>query len=279
MNSKMIVIEGADGVGKATQSQMLLTNLRMHFLKNEQKKAVIKISFPNYDSDSSYFVKKFLSGDFPEGNLRNEVYAVSTSYALDRYLTWNSPIPSEIWEEFSSFYHIDPQITATYNDIYKFHWHYGFSGTIVIADRYMQSNWMYQAARLIQYYENRPTDDIENQRLILTFIDWSKNLEENKFGLPGRFNGVRAFYLSLSEEIAKRNRMKRYQNNPNAEDILEKDENLQNIVRYIGDYLCDKNYMEKIVCYNNSLMYSENEIQEELFRRVLNTISPSEEIV
>lgn len=277
MNSKMIVIEGADGVGKATQSSLLLTNLRLHFLKTNSRKAVIKVNFPNYESDSSYFVKKFLSGNFPKGYLMNEVYAVSTSYALDRYLTWNSPVPSEIWEEFSSFYQIDPQINVSYRDLYKFHEHYGFSGLIVIADRYMQSNWMYQTARMLQDREKWPTINNDYQSMIDEFIKWSIELEILKFGLPGTLNGVRTFYLSLSEEIAKRNRMKRYQNNQGAEDILEKDETLQKIVRYIGDYLCDKKYMEKIICYDNSLMYSETEIQEKLLKRVLFIINPSEE--
>lgn len=51
MSGKLIVIEGLDGSGKATQSSILYEKLK------EQGKAVRKISFPAYDSDSSALVK------------------------------------------------------------------------------------------------------------------------------------------------------------------------------------------------------------------------------
>ena len=280
MIRKLIVIEGADGVGKATQSNLLLTNLRLYFSQINRRLAVLKISFPNYEADSSYFVKKFLSGNFPKNNsIRQEAYAVSASYALDRYLTWNSPIPIDIWEDFCHMYSCDIQLKISYADLFSDPSHYGFSGCVVIADRYIQSNWMYQASRIIIEYNkwfNKLEKD-EEIELLNNFIDWSLDLEVKKFGLPGRIYGYHAFYLSLSEEIAKRNRMKRYNNLPNAEDILEKDDDLQSKVRNIADILCEKKYMEKIICYNNSLMLSENEIQNIILEKVKFILCHSEE--
>lgn len=278
MIKKIFVIEGADGVGKETQSNLLLTKLRLLFSELEKNIAIIKVSFPNYESDSSYFVRKFLSGEFPENSIRNDAYAVSTAYALDRYLTWNSEIQNETWEDFSKFYNIDPSLKITYNDLYRCPDSYGFSGIVIIADRYIQSNWMYQCARII-LENNKWFSDLDKEEendLIENFIKWSSDLENMKFGVPGRALGTYVFYLSLSEEIAKRNRMKRNSAMKSSEDILEKSESLQIKVREIAETLCDKKYMDKIICYDNSLMLSETEIHNILMNKVQNILFPSE---
>ena len=54
----IIVIEGTDGSGKQTQTELLYK-----FLKSLNKK-VIKQSFPNYESKSSELVKQYLNGEF-----------------------------------------------------------------------------------------------------------------------------------------------------------------------------------------------------------------------
>ena len=54
MKGKIIVIDGMDGTGKETQSKLLIEKLK------EKDEKVIRFSFPNYDSDSSFFVKKYL---------------------------------------------------------------------------------------------------------------------------------------------------------------------------------------------------------------------------
>ena len=58
MSGKLIVIEGLDGSGKATQAGLLTEWLA------GQGREVRKISFPNYDSDSSALVKMYLAGQF-----------------------------------------------------------------------------------------------------------------------------------------------------------------------------------------------------------------------
>ena len=77
----MIVnIEGTDGCGKKTQ-----TDLLFNYLKEKGYK-VKKISFPNYDSESSSLVKMYLRGDFGENNNLNG-YQASMFYAVDRLAT------------------------------------------------------------------------------------------------------------------------------------------------------------------------------------------------
>ena len=55
MKGKLIVIEGLDGSGKATQAKHLAAALQ------QQGKQIREISFPNYDSDSSAPVRMYLS--------------------------------------------------------------------------------------------------------------------------------------------------------------------------------------------------------------------------
>lgn len=113
MKGKLIVIEGLDGSGKATQSQKLYG-----YLKNKGVK-VRKISFPDYESDSSALIKMYLAGEF--GSDANSVnpYAASSFYAVDRYASYKKD-----WGDF-------------YND-----------GGIIIADRYTTSNAIHQCAKL-----------------------------------------------------------------------------------------------------------------------------------
>lgn len=109
---KLIVIEGLDGSGKATQAQLLYNALK------ERDFDARKISFPNYDSPSSSLVKMYLGGDF--GTHPNDVnaYAASSFYAVDRYAS------------------------------FKKDWYKDWVQGIVIADRYTTSNAIHQCSKL-----------------------------------------------------------------------------------------------------------------------------------
>ncbi|VWL85341.1 dTMP kinase [Oceanivirga miroungae] len=109
---KLIIIEGTDASGKQTQTELLYQNLL------NQGRKVIKISFPNYESNASYPVKMFLNGEF--GNIDDiSYYASSSFYAIDRYASYKKE-----WEKL-------------YND-----------GYIVISDRYTISNIIHQGNRI-----------------------------------------------------------------------------------------------------------------------------------
>ncbi len=53
---RLLVIEGLDGSGKATQAKLLASYLAESGCK------VMEITFPDYESDSSALVKMYLSG-------------------------------------------------------------------------------------------------------------------------------------------------------------------------------------------------------------------------
>lgn len=113
MNGKLIVIEGLDGSGKATQAQKLFEKLK------DQGKQVIKVSFPDYNSNSSALVKMYLNGEFGSDPNQINPYAASSFYAIDRFASY-----TKNWKNF-------------YLD-----------GGTVIADRYTTSNAIHQCAKL-----------------------------------------------------------------------------------------------------------------------------------
>ncbi len=110
---KIIVIEGVDSSGKATQSQLLAKKLE------NDGKPVISVEFPNYKSNSSSVVKMYLNGDFGSDPNSVSPYAASTFFAVDRFASVNGE-----WKE-------------NFKD-----------GNIIIADRYTTSNMVHQASKI-----------------------------------------------------------------------------------------------------------------------------------
>lgn len=109
---RLIVIEGLDGSGKATQAELLYENLK------KTDKPALKITFPDYGSPSSTLVRMYLAGEV--GGLDEvNVYAASSFYAADRYISF----------------------TRSWKSEYE-------SGYTIIADRYATSNAAHQMSRL-----------------------------------------------------------------------------------------------------------------------------------
>lgn len=73
-----IVLEGTDGSGKGTQLSLLADNLR------QAGHDIEVFDFPRYDEISSYFVKKYLNGEYGSAATVGP-YTGSLFYALDRY--------------------------------------------------------------------------------------------------------------------------------------------------------------------------------------------------
>ncbi|MBI2474757.1 MAG: deoxynucleoside kinase [Candidatus Taylorbacteria bacterium] len=75
---RLIVIEGIDGSGKATQVKLLVDRLRKEGVK------VLDTDFPRYGEKSAHFVEKYLRGEFGSAK---EVgpYAASIFFSMDRY--------------------------------------------------------------------------------------------------------------------------------------------------------------------------------------------------
>lgn len=115
---KLIILEGSDSSGKATQAKKLYERLI------SEKRKVRLISFPDYSSDSSALVKMYLAGKFGKNPNDVNIYAASTFYAVDRFASYKTD-----WEKF-------------YLD-----------GGIVISDRYTTSNIVHQAAKITNVKE------------------------------------------------------------------------------------------------------------------------------
>ena len=89
---KLIVLEGLDGSGKATQAKLLAEHLAA------QGVSVQKITFPDYASDSSALVKMYLAGQFGQHPDDVNAYAASSFYAVDRYASYKTS-----WGSFYEF--------------------------------------------------------------------------------------------------------------------------------------------------------------------------------
>ena len=112
--NKLIVIEGLDGSGKATQAKLLTSTLQ------EMGRTVRQVSFPDYESDSSALVKMYLAGEFGTSPSDVNAYAASSFYAVDRYAS------------------------------FKKDWEKDYAEGIIVADRYTTSNAIHQCSKLPQ---------------------------------------------------------------------------------------------------------------------------------
>ncbi|MDO5448319.1 MAG: deoxynucleoside kinase [Clostridia bacterium] len=110
---KLIVIEGLDGSGKSTQTELVLKYIE------SQGTEVHQIKLPDYGSESSALVRMYLGGEF--GNKPTDVnaYAASSFYAVDRFANF----------------------VTKWKDDYE-------SGKVILADRYATSNAAHQMTKL-----------------------------------------------------------------------------------------------------------------------------------
>lgn len=83
-----IGFEGMDASYKETNSNYLYNYLKEDYFKeytDNGKIDIIKLSFPNYESPSSYFVREYLSDKYDEYDLN--LHTVSYFYMIDMYDT------------------------------------------------------------------------------------------------------------------------------------------------------------------------------------------------
>ena len=113
MKGRLIVIEGLDGSGKATQTELL------HKYITGKNIECTRLSYPNYSSDSSALVRMYLAGELSDKPEGVSAYAASAFYAVDRCA-----------------------------DYLKFHKRKYENGGLFVSDRYATSNAIYQTAKL-----------------------------------------------------------------------------------------------------------------------------------
>ncbi|TAK03954.1 hypothetical protein EPO34_02230 [Patescibacteria group bacterium] len=76
--ARFIVIDGTDGAGKKTQTELLIARMEREGLP------VHAVSFPRYGNPSAYFVEKFLRGGYGAA-ADNMGKRASLFYAMDRF--------------------------------------------------------------------------------------------------------------------------------------------------------------------------------------------------
>ena len=136
---KLITIEAGDGSGKETQTKALYDRLQSEGYN------VMKVEYPDYDSDSSALVKMYLGGAFGDKAQAVDAYGASAFFAVDRYASFHMK-----WKQ-----------------AYE-------GGAIIIADRYTTSNMVHQAVKL--------TDD--NEREIFLNWLWDFEFSKLKLPVP-----------------------------------------------------------------------------------------------
>ena len=112
MQGKLIVFEGTDGSGKATQSRMLVERLQ------KEGYELKKLEFPRYSEESSALIRLYLDGKFGAHAGDVNAYAASAFYAVDRYASYK-----KVWGQWYE------------------------NGGLIVSDRYTTSNAVHQASK------------------------------------------------------------------------------------------------------------------------------------
>ena len=130
---RLIVIDGLDGSGKATQTKRLCEQLKEKGFKART------LSFPDYESDTSALVRMYLGGQLGDSPDDVNAYAASSFYAVARV---------------ASFLNSWGKDYQTYD--------------YIIADRYVTSNLIHQMAKVAEDERDDYIDwlfDFEYRRL------------------------------------------------------------------------------------------------------------------
>lgn len=113
MKGKLIVFEGTDGSGKATQSRLLCQHLTREGIPFKN------IDFPRYGQPSAVMVQEYLNGNLGKNPGDVNAYAASMFFSMDRYASYK--------QDWGGFYE---------------------DGGLIVADRYTTSNAVHQASKL-----------------------------------------------------------------------------------------------------------------------------------
>jgi len=209
-----ITIEGTDGCGKKTQVKRLYD-----FLKQKGHECLI-VSFPNYESLSSGPVRMYLGGEFGDNADCFDAYQASAMYAVDRMCT----------------------LKKLLRDLTQ--------NTIIIFDRYVQSNMIHQAGK------------IKDEHKVDEFLEWLENLEFETLKLP---RPDKVIFLDVPVEISHKIAMAREQMKIGEAweyDIHERDKKHLVDSYLAGKYVADKQGWEVIGCNDGMELKSIDEIHD-----------------
>ena len=212
MAGKLIVIEGSDASGKATQAKRLVER----FEKEGQEAELI--AFPRYETFSGSLVKKYLTGDF--GSLEElPPEFPSLLYALDRYDAAKS---------------IKGLISQ---------------GKVVVADRFTASNIAHQAVKLPKEEQQKFIDWLSGvesrlpQPAVTVYLDVPVEISQGLMDSEGRERDLHEqnpAFLKQAQEIylslAKQSDWERI-NCVNGKELLSIEEIHEMIWKAVGKHL------------------------------------------
>ena len=220
----LIVIEGVDASGKATQTKKLTEKLK------SMGKDILNITFPDYDSPSSAPAKMYLSGELGETADSVGPYAASALFAVDRFCSYRKN-----WKSFLD------------------------RGGIVIADRYVTSNFIHQASKI---------KDLDKKEEYLSF---QADFEYEKLGLP---IPDAVLFLDVAPEISLaliKGRENKFSHTDNH-DIHERDKDYITRSYESALYVAEKFGFLKIPCTIGNSLKPIDEIADLIFDKVKEVI-------
>lgn len=177
MSGKLIVFEGTDGSGKATQARLLCRYLEREGIPYRE------IDFPRYGKPSAAMVQEYLDGNLGKKPGDVNAYAASMFYAMDRYASYKQD----------------------WGDFYK-------AGGLIIADRYTTSNAVHQASKLLKSERKAYLDwlfDLEYRLLglprpdLVIYLDMPTEITERMMRQRERATGTHADIHEQDEAYLK----------------------------------------------------------------------------
>lgn len=224
----LIVLDGLDGCGKHTQTSILKLRLK------DVGYNVESISFPDYESLSSGPVRMYLGGELGNDPENISPYLCGEFYAVDRAAQF-------------------------YSD-----WHKKYTGdTVIISDRYISANLLYQGAKF-------STDDEAKE-----FFKWMYELEVNKNGIPKEDITIA---LTLPISTSQKLMLKRYNGSAAMMDIHEKNIGFLEKASRTLDLACDYlptigyNWVRLDCSDDNGDVLPMGDISEKIFNLAIKTI-------
>ena len=217
---KLIVIDGLDGAGKTTQADKLYDRLIAIGLP------AARVKFPRYESFTGKTLKRYLLGELGPA-MEQSPYLVSLLFAADR---WGSK------DELK-------RLLA--------------NGTTVILDRYISSNYCFQAARMAP-----------KERAALR--SWLDELEYEFFGLPRADSFI---FLSITASLADTLIAKR----GGTREAYEKDRAFTQRVAKEYEQLCKTDPVAtKVDCSRKGELLTIDEIHERIWKELQPIVTPTE---
>ena len=224
----IINFEGLDYSFKETNSKRLY-----EYIKRSITEKVILISFPNYESQSSYFVHEYLKKSYGDADNVNEKQA-SLFYAMDRYDTIKKINIEKLLDE----------------------------GYYIILDRYTGSNLIFQSTKIY----NKNKDNTSAESLVEDFIEWANDLEYNILQLP---KPDKVIYMNMPVKISYPLMQERALKNGETEDCHESDREFMESVEKNALYTAKYLNWNIVNCINDTDQIRD---EESIFMDILNIV-------